>query len=303
MVSWIAGSPEGALAINAAGLPVFTDSTRCLKALAALLRLAAETPAPTPAAAAPRLGLHEIERLLGGSEPGPRDEFLSKALLRAAGVRAVAERLVTSPDEAVAAADDLGYPVAVKVCAAAIPHKSEHGLVRLGLADATAVARACADLEARLREAFPSVPVRGLLVQQMAPRGIEMVIGGKRDPTFGPIVMAGLGGVFVEYMKDVAFGSAPVTHEHAVGMIRSLRAYPLLTGARGQAEADQDALAGAIVAISRLAVDGEQHIREIDVNPLIVLPPGEGAVAVDGLIVVDPLPATSLSARAFLREG
>jgi acyl-CoA synthetase (NDP forming) len=136
----------------------------------------------------------------------------------------------------------------------------------------------------------------------MAPRGIEMVIGAKRDPTFGPIVMAGLGGVFVEYMKDVAFGSAPVTHEQAFGMIRSLRAYPLLTGARGQAEADQDALAGAIVAISRLAVDGERHIREIDVNPLIVLPPGEGAVAVDSLIVVDPLPATSLSARAFLRE-
>jgi len=302
LVSWVAGSPEGAVAINAAGLPVFTDSTRCLKALAALLSLAGETRAPAPAAAAPRLGLHDIERLLGGSEPGPRDELLSKALLRAAGVRAVAERLVTSPEEAVAAADDLGYPVAVKVCAAALPHKSEHGLVRLGLTDAAAVARACADLRARLRAAMPSVPIRGLLVQQMAPRGIEMVIGAKRDPTFGPIVMAGLGGVFVEYMKDVAFGSAPVTHEQAFGMIRSLRAYPLLTGARGQAEADQDALAGAIVAISQLAVDGERHIREIDVNPLIVLPPGEGAVAVDGLVVVDALPATSLSARALLRE-
>ena len=85
-------------------------------------------------------------------------------------------------------------------------------------------------------------------------------------------------------------------------MTRSLRAYPLLTGARGQAEADQDALAGAIVAISRFAVEGERHIRELDVNPLIVLPSGEGAVAVDGLIVVDPLPTTSLSARAYFRE-
>jgi len=302
MVSWIAGSPEGEAAVNAAGLPVFTDSTRCLRALAALLRLAGETPAPAPAAVAPRLGPQDIERLVGGSEPGPRDEFLSKALLRAAGVRAVAERLVTSPDEAVAAADGLGYPVALKVCAAAIPHKSEHGLVRLGLTDATAVARAGAELTVRLRDEFPGIPIRGLLVQRMAPRGIEMVIGAKRDPTFGPVVMAGLGGVFVEYMKDVALSSAPVTPEQAFAMIRSLRAYPLLAGARGQAEADQDALAGAIVAISRLAVDGQRHIREIDVNPLIVLPPGEGAMAVDALIVVDPLPATSLSAGAVLQE-
>jgi acetate---CoA ligase (ADP-forming) len=121
------------------------------------------------------------------------------------------------------------------------------------------------------------------------------VVGASQDPTR-------IGGRPIAFLKDGGFGSAPVTHEQAFGMIRSLRAYPLLTGARGQAEADQDALAGAIVAISRLAVEGERHIREIDVNPLIVLPPGEGAVAVDGLIVVDPMPTTSLSARALFRE-
>ena len=127
--------------------------------------------------------------------------------------------------------------------------------------------------------------VRGLLVQPMVPRGIEMVIGSRRDPTFGQIVMVGLGGLFVEHFADVAFGLAPVTRAQALAMLCSLRAWPLLTGARGRPPADVDAIAEALIALSRLALAGQAFIREIDVNPLIAL--GSSVVAADGLVVID----------------
>jgi acyl-CoA synthetase (NDP forming) len=221
-------------------------------------------------------------------------------VLRAAGVPTIEERLVVTVDDAVSAAQALGYPVALKLCAAGLAHKSEHGLVKLGLGDAAAVRAAATELDAIQRRLFADAPrpavhgaetvggapaVRGQLVQRMAPAGIEMVVGARRDPTFGPIVMVGLGGLFVEHVADVAFGLAPVTREQARAMLRSLRAWPLLTGARGRPPADVDAIADALVAVSHLALAGQAFIREIDVDPLIALT--AGAVAVDGLIVVD----------------
>ena len=124
----------------------------------------------------------------------------------------------------------------------------------------------------------------------MAPAGVELVLGAKRDPSFGPVVMAGLGGVFVEHFGDVAFGLAPVTRERALAMLRSLRAAPLLAGARGRPAVDEQALADALVRLSHLAFDLRDRIREIDVNPLIALPAGQGVIAVDALIVLDPAP-------------
>jgi acyl-CoA synthetase (NDP forming) len=340
IVTWVASAPEALPVIEAAGLPVFTDATRCLSALSALLRFASEppglggwphrdgsvAPALPPGAEARRLldraivGVR-VARANAGATGDVRadpaaaspahvmsvtlDEFDSKTVLRAAGVPTVEERLTATADDAVNAADALGYPVALKLCAAGIPHKSEHGLVKLGLADAAAVRAAAAELDAARRRLLADVPppgipgagtarsasaspplaVRGLLVERMAPPGIEMLIGARRDPTFGPIVMVGLGGLFVEHLADVAFGLAPVTRAQARGMVRSLRAWPLLAGARGRPPADVDAIADALVALSHLAVAGRALIREVDVNPLIALP--AGAVAVDGLIVVD----------------
>ncbi len=225
----------------------------------------------------------------------------------------VEERLVATGEDAVRAADSLGYPVALKLCAAGIPHKSEHGLVKLGLGDAAAVRAAAAELNAVHRRLLAEAPrpeaptaktvaaapaARGLLVQPMVRPGIEMVIGSRRDPTFGPIVMVGLGGLFVEHFADVAFGLAPVTREQARAMLRSLRAWPLLTGARGRPLADVDAIADALIALSRLALAGQAFIREIDVNPLIAL--ASGVVAVDGLVVVDAAATTPGSGRVPL---
>jgi acetate---CoA ligase (ADP-forming) len=338
IVTWLASAPEALHVIEAAGLPVFTDATRCLTALSALLRFAGEPPLlEGPVASAPTLPA-EARRLLERMVPHARhehadtgasaglrgehpdvspddeaaslvtlDEFDSKAVLRAAGVPTVEERLVAMGEDAARAAESLGYPVALKLCAAGIPHKSEHGLVKLGLRDAAAVRAAAAELNAihrRLSETprrdvstartLAAAPaVRGLLVQPMVPPGIEMVIGSRRDPTFGPVVMVGLGGLFVEHFADVAFGLAPVTRVQARAMLRSLRAWPLLAGARGRPPADVDAIADVLIALSRLALAGQAFIREIDVNPLIAL--ASGVVAADGLVVVDaPAPGVPL---------
>jgi acyl-CoA synthetase (NDP forming) len=177
--------------------------------------------------------------------------------------------------------------VVVKICAASIPHKSEHGLVALGLVDAAEVRTAVVDIVRRAGEQFPASRPRGVLVQRMVTgAGAELVLGARRDPTFGPIVMVGLGGVFIEYLDDVALARAPVTPERAWRMLRSLRAFPLLDGARGRAHVDQDAIVDALVRLSQLAVAARERVSEIDVNPLIALPRGQGAVAVDGLLVL-----------------
>jgi acyl-CoA synthetase (NDP forming) len=286
LVCWVASAPEGIETFRTAGVPVFTDPTRCLRALAHLVRdgapgpPAVETPLPAAPAARERLGA-------GG---GTLDEYDSKMALAAYGITTAVERREASLDSTVAAAEALGYPVALKVCSPAIAHKSDLGLVRLNLAGAAEVRAAGAELDARLRRAFPSPPPHRWLVQRMAPAGVELVLGAKRDPSFGPVVMAGLGGVFVEHFADVAFGLAPVTRERALAMLRSLRAAPLLAGVRGRPAVDEQALADALVRLSHLAFDLRDRIREVDVNPLIALPTGQGVLAVDALVVLDPAP-------------
>lgn len=291
LVCWVASAPEGIETFRAAGVPVFTDPTRCLRAVADLVRHGAVPARP----AAPRTGpARQAEtaarRLLAAGAAGTLDEYDSKALLAAYGIPMVVERREPTPESAIAAADAIGYPVALKVCSAAIAHKSDHGLVALNLTSAAEVRAACAELTERLRRAFPSPPPSQWLVQQMAATGVELVLGVKRDPSFGPVVMVGLGGVFVEHFQDVAFGLAPLGREQALAMLRALRAAPLLAGARGRPAVDEQALADALVRLSRLAFDLEDRVREVDVNPLVALPAGQGVIAVDALIVLDPAP-------------
>ena len=132
----------------------------------------------------------------------------------------------------------------------------------------------------------PDAAIRGVLVQEMVAGGIEVVVGLHRDPQFGPVVMVGLGGVLVEALEDVAFGAAPLTREDAEGMLRSLRGARVLGGVRGRPAADVDALIDVLMAVSRLGVDAEGAIEELDINPLIVRPRGAGAIAVDSLLVL-----------------
>jgi acetyl coenzyme A synthetase (ADP forming)-like protein len=205
------------------------------------------------------------------------------ALLDCYGVPRVRQRIAATPDEAGEAAAALGGRIALKAIAPNLVHKTEAGAVRLGLSDAETVRACAAEMIDRLRP-LGHEPT-GFVVQQMAPAGVEMIVGVVGDPQFGPVVACGAGGVMVELLKDVSVRLAPLTQEDAVEMIRDLKTYPLLTGFRGTAPADVAALEEALLRISAM-VDDLPQIAELDCNPIVAHP--GGAVVVDARVRVAP---------------
>ena len=177
-----------------------------------------------------------------------------------------------------------GFPVALKIESAQIAHKSDVGGVALNLASAAEVQDAFLRIRDRLTTEFPTADIAGIVVQRMAPEGIEMILGIKRDPLFGPVVVCGFGGVLVELLKDVAIGIPPISRQQAQSLLRGLRGWPLLTGFRGKPPADVDALCDAVVAVSTLAVSLGEQLLALDINPLLVHAKGHGVVAVDALV-------------------
>ena len=214
---------------------------------------------------------------------GALDEAACKRILAAAGVPFAEERTATNATEAVAAAGAIGFPVAMKVLSPDLAHKSEVGGVRLGLADAAAVSEAWDGMMASVRAKAPNARIEGALVAPMIGGGVETVIGMHRDPVFGPVMMFGLGGVFVEVLKDVAFALAPLTPETARKLILSVKGAALLKGARGKPPVDLDALTDALVALSRFAAAHADEIASVEINPFIALP--KGGVGVDAVIL------------------
>ncbi|MEN9627077.1 MAG: hypothetical protein RJA10_303, partial [Pseudomonadota bacterium] len=269
-------------ALQAQGCLVVTEPAEAVRTIAALARLAQQLRQPldeTAAAALPRAAAQAVP-------DGPLSEAQALALLGSAGLRTVPHRVVQSADEAVAAAQALGHPVVLKVVSADITHKSDIGGVALGLADDDAVRAALASMQASVARLAPQARIDGWLVAPQLRGGVECILGIQRDPVFGPMVMFGLGGVFVEIVGDVALHSAPVTPEQALQMMRSTRAWPLLTGARGRPVADVDALAQQISALSRWAVSCGDTLASVDVNPYLALPAEQGGgCALDAVVV------------------
>jgi acetyltransferase len=187
-------------------------------------------------------------------------------------------------DDAVTIADRLGYPVAVKIDSPDIVHKTDVGGVRLGCGDATAVRDAAVAVLAEVRRRAPAASINGLVVQRMARRGTEMIAGVKSDPLFGPAVVCGFGGIFVELLRDVAVRVPPFGTADAMEMLAELRGGGLLRGARGAAPADVAALAETLVRLGHLALAHRDRLRALDLNPLLVLDAGHGVVGVDWLI-------------------
>jgi len=210
----------------------------------------------------------------------------AQEILRAYEIPMPAAGIGHTPEEAVALAGELGYPVAMKVVTRSIMHKTDVGGVALNLRDPQAVREAFAQIDKSVRARESRVDIEGMLVQAMVAPGTEVIVGMKRDVQFGPVLMVGLGGVFAEVLKDVALRVAPVNSEDALEMMQELRAYPLLAGARGGAPADLEALALIMERVSRLALDCPQ-IVELDLNPVIVHRVGQGAIAVDALLVLN----------------
>jgi hypothetical protein len=211
---------------------------------------------------------------------GPQAEWFGKRILAAAGIRVPAGDLAHSADEAVSIARRIGFPVALKAQAAALAHKTEAGGVMLNLADEAALRAAW---ETMMRNLTGAV-LDGGLVERMSPRGIELMVGAKRDPAWGTVLLLGLGGIWVEALGDVQLLPGDASEDEILAALRRLRSAKLLDGFRGTPPADVKAVAETVTAIARLMVTVPEII-EIDVNPLMVHAAGEGVTALDALVV------------------
>jgi acetate---CoA ligase (ADP-forming) subunit beta len=224
-----------------------------------------------------------VEAVVVAGEQKLLTEVMAKELLGAQGIPVVSTSLARSPSQAARLAKSLGLPVALKVVSPHIIHKSDVGGVRLHLANLSQVSKAYREILATVRAHVPEAVIDGVSVQPMAKPGIEVAIGLTRDRTFGPVIMFGLGGIFVEVLDDVAFRVVPLRPRDARAMIREIRGFPTLQGLRGAPPVDLGALEDMLLKLSALA---EQHpeIHEIDLNPVFAYP--TGALAADARILL-----------------
>ncbi len=262
-------------------LALFRSMDRCFAAIAAW-HAHADARSPEVVARRSDPGAKAVVAGILGAARDTLTERQAKRVLAAYGVPVVGDRLARTADEAVAAAVEFGYPVALKIESPAIAHKTEAGGVRLGIGDPAGVRAAYAEIVANARKMTDDIA--GVLVQPMAKPGVEVIVGARIDPVIGAIVLVGLGGVMVELMRDTQVAIAPVSADQAKTLLSRLKGYRLLTGFRGSSAVDIDALADAIARVSELAADQAELISEIDVNPILVRP--DGMLAVDALIAL-----------------
>jgi acyl-CoA synthetase (NDP forming) len=272
--------PTLATTLQDSNIPFYRSPERALRMFAHSARFARmKARAEASTAGAVAVG----ERLSGH---GALLEHEGKALLRATGLSVPDGALVVTSDEAVASAARIGWPVVLKIQSPQLLHKTEVGGVAIGLADEAALRAAWAAMAARVAKARPDAVIHGYLVEAMSPRGLEMVVGGRRDPNWGPVLLFGLGGVWIEALHDVRLAPASVTEAVVIEELGLLKAHSLLDGARGAAPIDKAAIARVVIAIGRLLL-AHQEIVEIDVNPLVVFANGRPPVALDALIVLE----------------
>jgi acetyl-CoA synthetase (ADP-forming) len=211
-------------------------------------------------------------------------ETEAKIICAEYGIPVTKFELAKTEDEAVELAEKIGFPVVLKIVSPGIVHKSDVGGVAVGLKDAKSVREAFKQILASVKKHNPRASIVGMLVQEMAPASTEVIVGAIKDPQFGPALMFGLGGIFVEVLKDVTFRIAPVSEGEAREMITEVRAYPLLRGYRNVPPADIDAIVKIILNTSKLVVE-HPEIKELDLNPIMVYK--KGAKTVDARIVLE----------------
>jgi len=212
-------------------------------------------------------------------------ESEAREILRAYGFRLPKGRIAGTTKGAVKAASEIGYPVVMKIASPDVLHKSDIGGVRVGLENDAMVEEAFFDITTNIQLRQPGAKILGVMVQEMIPQSKEVIVGVTRDMQFGPMIMFGLGGIYVEVLKDISFRIAPLSVESADAMIRDIRSFPLLRGVRGEAPADIEGIRDALMRLSQMAMEFPE-IVEADVNPLLVRPEGQGVVAVDARITI-----------------
>jgi acetyltransferase len=277
--------------LAAAGLPFYDSPERAVTALKAMHEYGVWQRRPARQVVRFPVNRRRVERIIYRRQRTDRlrlGEVKSKDILKAYGFQILEGRLTTSPEEAMEIARFIGFPVALKVISPSIIHKSDLGGVRLNLGSAQEVADAFDLMMLRINKLAPNAIIGGIYVEKMAEKGLEVIIGMTRDPQFGPMLMFGLGGIFVEVMKDVTFHLAPITENEAAQMLQSTRSYELLQGKRGLKEVDMHAIAVALQRISQLTTDFPQ-ILDLEINPLIVGEIGNEPVVVDARMTFAPL--------------
>lgn len=282
LVSWVAGPRDGIAAIRALGFPVFRSAGAALTGARALARYGERRRSRADGEAAPAPDRARMQFARAGVVPSME----AREALAAVGVETVETVLCRSEDEVAEQARRIGFPVAVKVESPDVTHKTDAGGVRLGIGDEAAAREAWHTVHAEVRRHCPDADLAGVLVQAMD-RGdaVELVIGLQRDPVFGMMVMAGMGGIALEVAPDVAFRKAPVSEAEALRMLDELRGAGLLGPVRGRPAIDRAAFARMVAAVSRLGAANADRIRELDLNPVRATP--EGARAVDWLLLAD----------------
>ena len=276
-------APEGLALMRKAGIPVVPSPKRAAVAMARLADYAAALARHEAASRPPGTGEMAFPDLPSGT--ATLDEHESKMIIAAAGVPVSRDCLipVDVTDEAPVG---VSFPVAVKIVSRDIAHKTDMGAVRLNVPDRTALGAAVSEILANARRAAPGARISGILASEMVSDGLEAIVGVVNDPVFGPVVAFGLGGVLVEALNDVSYRVAPFGLEEARAMIGELKARAVLDGGRGAAPRDLEALCAALVQVSALAWQLRDRLAELDINPLLVRPRGQGVVAADALIVL-----------------
>lgn len=279
MALTMSAPPEIVRTYEEKGFLVHEDGSALMKALGALVHFR-DSFDRDPSSSVDYAALPKLE---AGS--APLSELDAKNILAKAGIPFPQDRLVARAEDLRVAADAVGYPLVMKIVSPDIAHKTEIGGVLVGVKDEEEARRGFATILERTAEKRPDARIEGILVSPMIAGGVEVIAGVMRDPVFGPVVMFGLGGVFVEVLKDVTFRVAPFDVAEAHRMIRDIRGFAMLQGVRGAPPADIDALAEMLSTLSRFAAANGETIESIDLNPVRVLERGKGVVALDALIV------------------
>lgn len=205
--------------------------------------------------------------------------------LRAYGLPVPKAGLARSVEEAVEIAEKIGYPLVLKIVSPDIVHKSDVGGVKVGVKNAEEVKDAFNSIMSNVKDKAPDAKIAGVLVQEMVPEGLEVIVGATRDPTFGPVLLFGLGGIFVEVLKDVSFRIAPVTKFDAESMLGEIKAAKILEGYRGTPPRDKDALVDIIMKLSRF-MEEQELVTDVDLNPIMAFEKGKGAAIADARVLI-----------------
>ncbi len=274
--------------LNQNRIPNYLFPERAVQSLAAMYRQYTWSQRPEPEYRTFTADRERVRKLFAEVRAAGRvelGEIEAREVIEAYGMRLPQSHLASSPDEAAQIAAKIGFPVVMKISSPDILHKSDIGGVKVGVADAAQARDTFELIEYRARKYSPDARIWGVLVQEMVPKGREVLVGVSRDPQFGPLIGVGMGGIYVEVLKDIAFRLAPISTQEVREQLRSIRTYPLLAGVRGEAPADIAAIEETVLRVNQLVTDFPE-IVEMDINPLVVHNEGEGAIVLDARIIL-----------------